>query len=556
MQLSLGNDSLGCQADYTYYPAEDSIIPYTEPLTYQFVNLSLGNPDYWFWDFGDGSSTSEVNPVHTFPEPGVYNVCLTIGSNDSSCYSTYCQEVVLQDDSVSCVAQFVHFPSDTVPSELNIQFMDLSYGNATSWSWDFGDGAYASEQNPMHTYAAEGNYYVCLTISSPACQSVWCEEITVGSEIDCFNYFTWQTVDNTAVFSGIHSSDMEAFYFWEFGDGISGTGQTVTHTYSGPGIYYVSLLSYDDGNTCSAQSSQMVVIGDTIAYNQVYGQVFAGDFPLEDGFVMIFSLDTNDNYAPFFDVAMLDPSGVYVFPYVPNGEFLLYAVDFNFSNYLPTYYGDVINWEDATMISLGQANNPYNINMVNATSTPLGGNGTISGQITNSAVKSAGFLDKINMLLFDENKVAIGYTSVSADGEFNLDNLEMGLYYLYPELSGVSAQFIKVELSAEQPDVQVYMTFSGGSITGIDNPEQIIEIGEIFPNPVGDQLNININSKQLQEVMLSITGIDGQVYATSRVHLNSGNDQIRMNVDDLPRGMFILHIAGNHQVNLNKKFIR
>ena len=64
------------------------------------------------------------------------------------------------------VAAFTAIPaSDRVP--LAVSFTDQSTGYITSWSWDFGDGATSTEQNPMHTYRTPDNYTVSLTVTSP-----------------------------------------------------------------------------------------------------------------------------------------------------------------------------------------------------------------------------------------------------------------------------------------------------------------------------------------------------------------------------------------------------
>ncbi|PKP32942.1 MAG: hypothetical protein CVT99_02760 [Bacteroidetes bacterium HGW-Bacteroidetes-16] len=553
--VTLTDDTLRCQANFTYFPVGDSNNPIHGSLTVQFLDMSLGNPSLWFWQFGDGTGASDPNPIHTFGGPGIYQVCLTIQSADSSCTSTFCQDVVVQNDSASCVAQFVHHPADSAQGDLSLQFIDLSYGNPTHWLWDFGDGHSSTEQNPMHTYASEGDYYVCLTINGPDCQSVWCENVWVGAGSDCYNYFSYQVLDNTVVFSGFHSANIPASYVWEFGDGTSAMGQEVTHSYSGPGMYYVSLTTFDD-NLCRAFSSQLVVVGDTIAYNQVYGQVFEGDFPLEQGVVMIFSIDTSLNYNPFIDVTLIDSSGVYVFPYVPSGEFVIYALNTTYNQYLPTYYGDVINWEDAEVVVLGQPNNPYDIHLVSAVTTSIGGNGVINGQISDEVVRGSGFLDKINMLLYNESKESLGFANVTSDGDFNMDNLAYGVYYLYPELTGVSAEFIRVELTSEQPTAQVNMTFSGGSITGIENQNELVFAGEIYPNPVTYILKINIEALEMSDVGLKIIGTDGRVYHASNINLNGTTETIQINVSDLPKGMFILQITDHNQVFLNRKFIR
>jgi len=634
----VGNDTLGCQADFAYFPAVDSANPNGNYHTFQFVDMSFGNPTSWMWHFGDGSGSSEQNPVHTFGTDGVYQVCLTIQNADSSCYSEYCREIVVQNDTTSCMSQFSYFADssqnqhliqfvdlsegnidswfwdfgdgassvdqnpvhaynttgffnvcltvqgtdgncfsnscqtvvvqndsatciaqytyypDSSQSPFSLQFVDLSYGNITNWFWEFGDGTSSYEQNPMHTFAQEGVYEVCLTINGTNCQSAWCEEVLVAQGTDCYNYFTYQSVGNEFQFSGFHSTNIPANYTWDFGDGATGEGQQVTHTYNNPGMYYVSLMTWDD-NACEAVSSQMVVVGDTIAFNQIYGQVFEGNFPITEGIVMIFSLDTTGNYMPFMDITTIDSSGVYVFPYVPNGEFVILAMEMDFNGYLPTYYGDVINWEEATLVVLGTPNNPYNINLVEAPATTMSGMGSISGQVNQGRV-SASFIQDINMLIFNENSEPMGYISVNESGGFHFNDLAMGVYYLYPELPGVQAQMMRVELSEQQPQAEVNMTFADGSILGVDSQVALVEAGNIYPNPVTDMLHVQLNVLKATQVSISVIGLDGRTYLNTQKQVNVGSDNIQMEVGDLPQGMYILQISGKGQTSLHRKFIK
>lgn len=79
-------DSLGLNnypvSRWRYEENEDGI-----PFDIRFTDLSFFEPDVWLWDFGDGFTSNERNPIHTF-DPGLYHVCLTVSneySSDSSC---------------------------------------------------------------------------------------------------------------------------------------------------------------------------------------------------------------------------------------------------------------------------------------------------------------------------------------------------------------------------------------------------------------------------------------------------------------------------------------
>jgi PKD repeat protein len=135
----------------------------TAPLSVQFQDESPGSPNSWYWQFGDGYSY-EQNPVHQYRWPGVYNVTLRAGY----CYryNTLTKEYYINVSSPPTpVANFTGTPlSGEAP--LTVNFTDRSLNSPYSWSWQFGDGAWAYEQNPSHTYSSPGLYSVGLTVGN------------------------------------------------------------------------------------------------------------------------------------------------------------------------------------------------------------------------------------------------------------------------------------------------------------------------------------------------------------------------------------------------------
>ena len=131
------------------------------PLSVQF-NDSSENATLWNWNFGDGDNSTERNPVHTFSTAGNYTVNLT-ASNANGTNSTLANITVFSLP-VYPVANFnANVTAGDVP--MSVQFNDSST-NATTWNWDFGDGNNSTEQNPVHTFSAAGNYTVNLTASN------------------------------------------------------------------------------------------------------------------------------------------------------------------------------------------------------------------------------------------------------------------------------------------------------------------------------------------------------------------------------------------------------
>ncbi|NLU55872.1 MAG: PKD domain-containing protein, partial [Methanosarcina thermophila] len=111
---------------------------------------------------GDGASSTEQNPSHTYSTAGTYTVTLE-ASNANGTDSKSSTITVLRQP-VPPVADFSSSVTEGY-APLTVQFTDLSQ-NAAEWSWDFGDGASSSEQSPSHTYSAAGSYTVTLTVSN------------------------------------------------------------------------------------------------------------------------------------------------------------------------------------------------------------------------------------------------------------------------------------------------------------------------------------------------------------------------------------------------------
>ena len=135
-----------------------SVTSGTAPLNVQFTDFSL-NSEKWSWDFGDGANSTERNPTHIYSLAGNYTVVLTVNNENGSNSKTL--KIIVQKDVILPVANFNVNPTSGY-APLSVQFTDLSQ-YAISRSWDFGDGANSTEQNPTHIYSAAGTYTVSLT---------------------------------------------------------------------------------------------------------------------------------------------------------------------------------------------------------------------------------------------------------------------------------------------------------------------------------------------------------------------------------------------------------
>ncbi len=234
----------------------DAFFWYSQELNQVYFYPSFDNPaTTYLWDFGDGSTSSEIYAVHTYDignEPSEFNVTLTITLADgTSC--VYTEFVFLEP--LECNSMFSYYPVDD--NELEIQFIDESWGIPTSWLWDFGDGNTSVEENPIHEYAEIGVYNVTLTIDCVGGETSTMEmPAHVGDVLFCDAFFWYEIDFSVNAFYFYPSIEMDdAVYNWDFGDGTTSSAVNPVHTYNqgqDPQEYIVTLvLTLSDGQICT-----------------------------------------------------------------------------------------------------------------------------------------------------------------------------------------------------------------------------------------------------------------------------------------------------------------
>ncbi|MCF6171763.1 MAG: PKD domain-containing protein [Bacteroidales bacterium] len=257
-----------CEAMFSHHTTPNDF------MTVIFTDMSIGNPTEWDWDFGDGESSDEQNPTHTYGEEGMYYVSLSIESDSGDCESEIEMMIMVGYDSIyECDAWFFYYPGDL---PLSLQFMDESWGDPTSWAWDFGDGNTSDEENPLHIYAAEGEYLVTLTINSDSCTSTYQEMVwadSSGFPGDCeAMYFYYPVCDSgndrdgdlKYQFIDISYGEPDA-WAWDFGDGETSDEQNPIHEFEEEGEYEVCLTISNVNDSCESTYCDMVYVShDTI----------------------------------------------------------------------------------------------------------------------------------------------------------------------------------------------------------------------------------------------------------------------------------------------------
>ncbi len=154
-------------------------------VTFSILGTPIAGTTYQ-WNFGDGQTSSQANPTHTYSNQGMaYNVTLQINRGDT-CFATKTYNVPVNQ---ACVALFSQQEIPNLPGGMAFHSLSTTIaGTITNWAWTFGDGGTGTGANPTHTYTCDGTFQVTLTITtSTGCTRSFTKQVTVAS-IHCCDH--------------------------------------------------------------------------------------------------------------------------------------------------------------------------------------------------------------------------------------------------------------------------------------------------------------------------------------------------------------------------------
>lgn len=529
--------------------------------TVNFFDSSSASGAYSsFWTFGDRTTGTQKNPYKVWTHPGWYTVCLTISdSNSTSCRDTYCDSIYVDSSSNSpaCKADFyfslnqssrtVTITPNPTPRPSRAYTLDMYftmgdnkfYNKSTTQSWS-------------HTYSKDGSYTIKMVLTKKTSGVVDCQD-SIYKSIRITN------TNCKAAFSVIRDSlDSCSFYFrnastggtargtryvWDFGNGQRSTALNPSKvTYSTSGYYGVSLSISDSSNGCRdtyVDTIYAACSGNTRCSATISGQLFTGRTTAS--YARVFLIEKNRNILKAVQTTSIDSNGNYAFNKLCADTFYVKAAldsaDPNYTDYLPTYYGDKLRWNAATTIIVTNSNqNNRDINMIKG-SNP-GGRGFIGGDVRKGANKRESEpLEDIQIVLLNGNGDAVANTYSDKEGNFSFDNLAFGDYELFAEVPGLAIQSAWISLTADNESVEnvIVKVNSDGTITGLNQRDQLRNLVDVYPNPTSGLLKLDLpQNANLNQ--LNIYDLNGRLL----MQFDEGLNQIQLN--QLEPGMYLLEL--------------
>ncbi len=256
-----------CQVSFTYTIGTNGQV--------SFTNTSQGNVSY-YWNFGDGNSSTLTSPQNTYLYNGTYNVYVWADTTGGYC-GGYAQATIVITNAMACGVMSA-FTSTNSGSGVFIFTDTVSANPANAFHRWYVNGSYVGFGNPFtYTFNNNGTFTVCEQVQDSTflgCADSICYNVTVSGMAcnDSAYFYLYQDSTQAGVWDAYLYTFNSAYPInavWTWGDGTSSTGLYPTHTYSTPGWYSICVTAYfacgDSSTYCEydsvyRSSAQMVTI--------------------------------------------------------------------------------------------------------------------------------------------------------------------------------------------------------------------------------------------------------------------------------------------------------
>ena len=468
-----------------------------------FTNTSTNATSY-LWDFGDGDTSTELNPVHSYDADDAYTVVLTATNDCGSVTST--QTVI-----IAASGPVALFSADAQQgcTPFIVQFQNLSSDNSDSFSWSFpgGDPATSIEENPLVIYNAPGIYDVSLIATnmngSDTTTVQTMIEVGEGPEAD----FTAAIMGNTVQFTD--ASDGASSWSWTFGDGAVSSEQNPVHTYAQTGNFSVTLVVTNECGTAT-YSEQIAILAV---------------MPVAD-----FTAETQEGCVPltvqFVDLSQNDPT----------------AWNWTFQGGTPS-----TSTEQNPVVIY---NNPGEFNVALQVTNLAGTNSLVQNQyILVSGLPVANFL-------YDADLGVVSFTNTSTGGQtYDWDFGDGG--------SSASPSPTHIYQESGMYTVVLTVTNDCGSVQYEETIEVFVTSVEelafldrfvLFPNPNDGHYTLELSGRPYTDgpIRLRWTNLLGQTLGETEIDFHSGAYRESFDQQDWPRGVYLLQLQAGQQTTFRK----
>ena len=162
------------------------------------------------------------------------------------------------------------------------------------------------------------------------------------------------------------------------------------------------------------------------------------------------------------------------------------------------------------------------------------------------------------VILTDQTGQAINFSYAELSGHFTLSKIPLGSYKLQAEIPGKYSEILDITLSNNQPSISsIVLEVYENNIHGIKENSDDIMVGNVYPNPADDQINISVNNTRSKQLKVSVYDITGRKCIEKTIIWNKENIPIALKVGHLKQGIYLLNIfSADGNILITRKFVK
>jgi len=565
----------GCEASVTdhicvggFQPAPDCEAWFetesTDSLTLQFTSyfetIDSAAAESWFWDFGDGNSSTDANPVHTYADAGVYEVTLTIIS-ETGCEASATEHVCvgnIDPDDPECSLEPNVEQLDSLTFAFSAEFYSLDSATVLSWFWDFGDGNTSTDESPIHIYDEDGLYEVSVFVTSTSgCEVALSFPLFTDQppSTDCELYIEYEDIDSltfefsSEVFGLTGDPAGVLSYFWEFDDGTTSNDPNPTHIFPDEGIYTVELTVLTE-DSCLVTACAVVVVGDSPVDTFFFGCQ-----------AMFFVADVSpDSLTLFFeDLSFGSPTEWYW--EFGDGET---SDDQNPSH---TYDEPGVYLVELSILTVTGCESNISFEICVMEDCPWQGEQDCQALFIPLPDSLGGLGFEFVDLSFSPNPIQ-AWNWDFGDGETSNDQspfheyAQHGVYTvtLYIEADDCQSE-ISFDLDTEEPwnfssNAVAALGVATGTKLATKDQVKVFKSMSLFPNPVQSTLNLVFEANNVEPYSLNVIDLTGRRLISGQKETTEGANLTQLDVSSLLPGFYLLELRTSKAVQSLKFVIK
>lgn len=538
---------------------------------YYFLNQSVfsGDSATWLWDFGDSTTSTERNPKHTYANPGNYLVSLTL---NGPCNSTYRNQVYYPGSGIcdmsingEAVAQRATFTITDSTNFPNIYYIEFGDGQTTS----------TTEKTINHIYSDTGNYLILVHTYHPIC-----------GEVYAFNYLRINSLEpicNSSFFAYAGDTggnkvfvisdsriaangNNNAYIKILWGDGSSEIDSInkiyYHHEYDSAGIYTIKMIVSNQVN-CADTSFKSVGVGPVYT---VTGTVKQGNKGVAYNYVNALMFEPQSGLLSYGFSTITNDTGYYEM-FLRKGYYII-QTDFAFDPslqefYLPTYYGDKLNWTGSDVLTILGNRSGLDINQIPF--NPINQNGgKIAGtakfgrnvKLDGETIPEGKPAEKMLIFLLDGSGKPVGFTHTDHSGNFEFNNIGAGNFTVWAEMPGKMTIPPYVSLANNTSTAEnIKIIIGQNSVTSLFDNRPITENFnfEMYPNPTTGNVSVQLMNAASDIASVEVYDLLGkQSEATVSIDKNAAS----INVSSLQNGLYFVKVIDANGASISKKLLK